>query len=217
MSSRYPPQSRMTTLVPQRTETLWYPRQMGVEQMHDELLLEEAAYENSLREVRVSSSHYIPIGLSKPFLNDDDEEDEDEDDDEDDDEALDRAHDLEAGLSQDGYDLADEAELDLDVDLDVGQEFDVNEHSHYYNDDNNGDASQDLTPLGSGTGIGQYPDASTFGTDMSHQFYSAPIEPDTELDLDRDLDLDLDGEVSEASSHGAELYSPQQHSPHFSP
>ncbi|KAF9561370.1 hypothetical protein EC968_005777 [Mortierella alpina] len=226
MSSRYPPQSRMPTLVPQRTETLWYPRQMGVEHMHDELLLEEAAYENSLREVRVSSSHYIPIGLSKPFLNDDDDEEDDEEEDEDDEEDLDRAHDLDADLSQDGYDPAEEAELDLDVDLD--HDLDANSHDQHYhtnvvnidnnsNDNNDNDddnVSQDLNALGSSGGLDPYPDPSTFSSDMDHHddnlFYSVPIE-------DLDMDRDLDGDVSEASSHGMELYSPQQQSPRYSP
>ncbi|KAF9287428.1 hypothetical protein BGZ68_001863 [Mortierella alpina] len=216
MSSRYPPQSRMPTLVPQRTETLWYPRQMGVEHMHDELLLEEAAYENSLREVRVSSSHYIPIGLSKPFLNDDDDEEDDEVEDEDDEDDLDRGHDLDADLSQDEYDPAEEAELDLDVVLDLDQDLDAANNNYNHNDD----ASQDFGgALGSGGGLGQYPDSSTFGTDMDHhhQFYSAPVEPDSELDLDRDMDRDLDGDMSDASSHVVELYSPQQRSPQYSP
>ncbi|KAF9965292.1 hypothetical protein BGZ70_005094 [Mortierella alpina] len=204
MSSRYPPQSRMPSLVPQRTETLWYPRQMGVEHMHDELLQEEAAYESS---------------------NDDDDEEEDEEEEEDDEDDLDRAHDLDADLSQDGYDPAEEAELDLDVDLDLDHDLDPNNQYNNNNnnndDDDNDDPSQDLNPLGSG-GIHPYPGSSTLSTDMDHhqhqqhhdhRFYSAPIEPDSELDLDRDLD----GDVSEASSHGAELYSPRQHSPHYSP
>ncbi|KAF9201113.1 hypothetical protein BGZ49_008653 [Haplosporangium sp. Z 27] len=84
MSSRYPPQSRMPTLVPQRTEKLWYPKQKGVEHMQDELLEEEAAYENARKHIIESGSHFIPAGMSKRYmdLDEDQEEDEDEEDEE---------------------------------------------------------------------------------------------------------------------------------------
>ncbi|KAF9960054.1 hypothetical protein BGZ72_008012, partial [Mortierella alpina] len=99
-------------------------------------------------------------------------------------------------LSQDGYDPAEEAELDLDVDLDLDLDQDLGaSNNNNTNNNNDHDASQEFAPLGSGD-LGQYPDSSSFGTDMDlhhhHQFYSAPIEPGSELDLDRDLDLDLD-------------------------
>ncbi|KAF9206794.1 AMME syndrome candidate protein 1 protein [Podila verticillata] len=87
MYSRYPPQSRVPTLVPQGIDRLWYPTQMGVADMHDELAQEEESYNNSLSEVRHSSSHYIPVGASKPYvdLNEEEDEEEEEDDDDDDD------------------------------------------------------------------------------------------------------------------------------------
>ncbi|KAF9583318.1 hypothetical protein BGW38_009759 [Lunasporangiospora selenospora] len=51
MTSRYPPQSRMPTLVPQNTQKLWYPTQRGVEHMNLQLMEEEMAYENTDPEV----------------------------------------------------------------------------------------------------------------------------------------------------------------------
>ncbi|KAG0363604.1 hypothetical protein BG005_009955 [Podila minutissima] len=85
MYSRYPPQSRVPTLVPQGIDRLWYPSQTGVGNMHDELLRDEETYSNSLRDVRISSSQYIPVGMSKPFVDLDDEDDEEEEEDDDDD------------------------------------------------------------------------------------------------------------------------------------
>ncbi|KAG0039662.1 hypothetical protein BGZ82_007248 [Podila clonocystis] len=85
MYSRYPPQSRVPTLVPQGIDRLWYPSQTGIGNMHDELLREEETYSNSLREVRNSSVQYIPVGMSKPFVDLDDEDDEEEEEDDDDD------------------------------------------------------------------------------------------------------------------------------------
>ncbi|KAG0032742.1 hypothetical protein BGZ81_010141 [Podila clonocystis] len=66
MYSRYPPQSRVPTLVPQGIDRLWYPSQTGIGNMHDDLLREEETYSNS-------------------DLDDEDDEEEEEDDDDDDD------------------------------------------------------------------------------------------------------------------------------------
>ncbi|KAF9432061.1 hypothetical protein BGZ76_011316 [Entomortierella beljakovae] len=87
MSSQFPPQSRMPTLVPQRTETLWYPRQKGVEHLQDELLQEEKAFENRQKSIGQSGTHFIPVGLSKRFMDfeEQDEEEEEEEEEEDDD------------------------------------------------------------------------------------------------------------------------------------
>ena len=44
MAPRFPPQSRMPTLLPQKTDVLWYPRERDVEHMHDELSHEEKEF-----------------------------------------------------------------------------------------------------------------------------------------------------------------------------
>ncbi|KAG0084725.1 hypothetical protein BGZ93_001025 [Podila epicladia] len=71
MYSRYPPQSRVPTLVPQGIDRLWYPSQTGIGHMHDELLRDEETYSNS------------------DLDDEDDEEEEEDDDDDDDDDGLD--------------------------------------------------------------------------------------------------------------------------------
>ncbi|KAG0261788.1 hypothetical protein BG011_000690 [Mortierella polycephala] len=118
MSTRYPPQSRMPTLGPQKIGALWYPRQGGVEHMNDELLQEEAAYESSLKSISLSGTHFKPIGVSKPFL-DDHEDEEEEEEEEEDEEAVeeggvDRGVDLDAEMDQ--VDL-EPSEVDLDADI----------------------------------------------------------------------------------------------------
>ncbi|KAF9427253.1 hypothetical protein BGZ94_005235 [Podila epigama] len=134
MYSRYPPQNRMPTLAPHGIDRLWYPTSTNVANMHDELLQEEESYNQSLREVRQSSTHYIPIGASKPFVDldeFDDEDDQEEDEDEDEEGGMDdeedyRHHhhhgvqeqiqDQELGQEDDGED-DDMMGRDLDADI----------------------------------------------------------------------------------------------------
>ncbi|KAG0304737.1 hypothetical protein BGZ98_005080 [Dissophora globulifera] len=104
MSSHFPPQSRMPTLLPQRTETLWYPRQTGVEHMQRELDREEAAYEQ--REL-------------------DDHEEEEEEEEEDEEEDEDNDDDGMTGM---------EGEQDLDQDPDLDDNIRIHDHDLYEQD-----------------------------------------------------------------------------------
>ncbi|KAI1315330.1 hypothetical protein EDD11_000991 [Mortierella claussenii] len=107
----------MPTLVPQRTETLWYPRQKGVEHMQDELLQEEEAYEHAQRAISHSGTHYIPVGMSKPYIDlEDDQDEEDEEEEEEEEEEIEMEGEGEGGDEE--QEDVDEVDVDLDHDLD---------------------------------------------------------------------------------------------------
>ncbi|KAF9140130.1 hypothetical protein BGX30_006995 [Mortierella sp. GBA39] len=132
MAPRFPPQSRMPTLLPQKTEVLWYPRERDVEHMHDELSHEEKEFTAKLKKIRFSGTHLIPVGLSKPFIDMDEEgEDEDEEDDEEED-------DEDAEVEGEGE---DDLDMGRDLDEDIGQsgddEEEEDEDTHIYGDQSN--------------------------------------------------------------------------------
>ncbi|KAG0200212.1 hypothetical protein BGX28_006662 [Mortierella sp. GBA30] len=186
----------MPTLVPQRTETLWYPRQLGLEHMHDELLQEEEAYENSLREVSMSSSNFIPVGLSKPFLNEDEDEEED-DEEEDEDDEPDR-----------GRDMDEDLDADLDADLDrYSPVFDVDLDREL--DANVGAVADDFIPSpdrhNPNRSHGLYASGLDYGSEVGSTYYPQRTEPDQEQASD------------EGSNYGSELSSPDAalYSPHY--
>ncbi|KAK3826527.1 MAG: hypothetical protein JOS17DRAFT_750402 [Linnemannia elongata] len=134
MAPRFPPQSRMPTLLPQKTDVLWYPRERDVEHMHDELSHEEKEFTAKLKRIKFSGTHLIPVGLSKPFIDMDEEgEDEDEEDDEEEDDE-----DAEGEVEGEGE---DELDMGRDLDEDIGQsgddEVEEDEDTHNYGDQSN--------------------------------------------------------------------------------
>ncbi|KAF9925351.1 hypothetical protein FBU30_004822 [Linnemannia zychae] len=88
MAPRFAPQSRMPSLLPQKTDVLWYPRKRGIEHLNDDISREERDFNQKLKDIRFTGTHFIPNGMSKPFMDMDEEEGEEEEDEEEEEEDI---------------------------------------------------------------------------------------------------------------------------------
>ncbi|KAG0232576.1 hypothetical protein BGW42_008090 [Actinomortierella wolfii] len=128
MPSQFPAQGRMPALIPQRTESLWYPFSSGVEHMHEELLEEEEHYMQMAREIQESGSHFIPIGMKRPYMQDTYHDvDEEEEGDVDEEEELEEDEDTPTEILGRHNSDDEEDQIDFDSPRAIGDEDDDTE------------------------------------------------------------------------------------------